>query len=509
MRAKKFEYTPFLFVTPPFLCGIIGGFLVDNWLFLLAVSSAFLIVSIGIACVFKRYELIASVAFFVVGSVLIKGDFANNKLIYEQKTQHIAQIESVPILKGRYWRSETTILLQKESDLWRETKNRIQLNIDTVFTPQIGHVITYQAKNYAFDSVYKSYYEKRGIFGKQYAYQVTALDTIENLGYQIASFRDRIAQRISAIDTSKSGATAIMNAVTVGVKSDLDYELKRDYRNTGLSHILAISGLHIGIIYAVLRVLLSYLGTSKRARIWRAVLQLLLLWSYAVLSGLSPSVLRAVIMFSLFSMGDVTFERKNSLNILLASAFIILAFDPMSVFDIGFQLSYLAMVGIVMLYHPISSMLRIRKTVLRWTWQMLVVTFTAQITTAPLVLYYFHQIGLIGFIANYFVWFTLPIIVGATLFFMITNLHFIGVVGVYSATAQNFIVETFARLNIGVVKIVSFPLWLLFVVYAVLFVAIFGVILLNNNRFALKNRRYAISVLRQNAWSHPTDRKPH
>lgn len=496
MRQRRFEYTPFLFVTPPFICGIICGYYSDNLWVASSIFFGLLMASLIIVRFYKRNEFVASILFAGIGFLLIKSNSSPNRLDYETNHQYISEIVEIPILKGRYWRANAVILAQKDSNVWTQKDNHAQLNIDTAQTLQIGDVITYKSKTYSFDSVYKNYYSNKEIFGKQYAYNIKILDRTLRFRYQIATIRDNISKRISDIDTSKNQATAIMQSVTVGDKIELSNDTKNVYKNAGASHLLAISGLHVGIIYAILNTILFGLRGSKRGRYTKFAIETSILWTFATLSGFSPSVMRAVIMFTLFSFGETSFERKNSLNILLASAFLILAFDPKAVFDISFQLSYLAMIGIITLYKPIVSLIKTRTKIGRWAWQMFVITTTAQITTIPVVLYYFKQFSLLGYFVNYIVWFTIPIIIVSTLIFILTNIHFIGIAGMYVADIQNIIIEYFSNFTFGIIKISTLNFWSIIIIYIVIFGLISLTVYSYNHKNHIQNKTLIKRILK-------------
>ena len=185
-------------------------------------------------------------------------------------------------------------------------------------------------------------------------------------------------------------------ALILGDKELLTSEIKTSFSRAGAMHVLAVSGLHVGIVLAFLIFVLERFPRvfSKRAAI---LISILFIWIYAGITGFSPSVLRATIMFSIIVFGDVFGKQSSHLNSLGFSAFLMIIWNPLVIYDIGFQLSYLAMVGIFLLYEPISKLFYIRNKLLRKVWNGTAVGIAAQITTVPLTIYYFHQFP------NYFV----------------------------------------------------------------------------------------------------------
>ena len=188
----------------------------------------------------------------------------------------------------------------------------------------------------------------------------------------------------------------VAKALILGDRSSLDAEITGKFGNTGAMHILAVSGLHVGIL---IQILTSFFGLFKR---WisknRAILiSLILVWIYALLTGFSASVVRSVVMFSLLVGSQLLEKNYNNYNVLAFSAVVILIWNPHFLFDIGFQLSYLAMLGIFMFYKPLSKLVYFKNKVLRLAYEGTMVGIAAQVMTVPLTLYYFHQFP------NYFI----------------------------------------------------------------------------------------------------------
>jgi competence protein ComEC len=194
--------------------------------------------------------------------------------------------------------------------------------------------------------------------------------------------------------------TGIAEALLIGYKEDLDKDLVQAYSNTGVVHIIAISGLHLGLIYVVLIWILNRIPLVKKGNLLKAVIVIACLWLFALLTGASASVLRSAVMFTCIVPGKL-FKRNTSIhNSLAASAFILLCYDPYFLWDVGFQLSYLALVGITTLQQPLFRLLFLKNKMATRIWEMLSVTIAAQITTFPVCLYYFHQFPNLFFISN-------------------------------------------------------------------------------------------------------------
>ncbi|MCO5260543.1 MAG: ComEC family competence protein [Crocinitomicaceae bacterium] len=191
----------------------------------------------------------------------------------------------------------------------------------------------------------------------------------------------------------------LIKAILLGDKSDLDSETKRVFTNTGTMHMLAVSGLHVGVIVVILDLIFKFLFFF-RARNVVSVLMLLLLWFYAFLTGFSASVVRAVVMFSVLILARFLHRDYQPINSLSIAAFIILLASPLTIFDIGFQLSFLAMLGIFTFYPLIEQLIVPPNSFLTTVWQGTAIGLAAQIFTVPASLYYFGQFPNYFFLSN-------------------------------------------------------------------------------------------------------------
>ncbi len=184
---------------------------------------------------------------------------------------------------------------------------------------------------------------------------------------------------------------AVISALLLGYREYLDEDLQREFAGAGAMHILCVSGLHVGIIYLVLKTLLSFLKRLPAGTYIQTALILVLIWLYASITGFSPSVLRASAMFSFVAVGQSLNRRTNIYNTLAASAMVLLAINPFIITRIGFQLSYLAVVSIVSIQPWLYKTLSPKNKLLDKAWSIMTVSVAAQVATGPLSLLYFHQ----------------------------------------------------------------------------------------------------------------------
>jgi competence protein ComEC len=198
-------------------------------------------------------------------------------------------------------------------------------------------------------------------------------------------------------DPVESGLT---EALLIGYKEDLDPQLQEQYTKTGVSHIIAVSGMHLGLIFYVLHAILSLVASRNTSRYMSFSIILPLLWIFAFVTGASASVMRSVWVFTLLLLGNLFRKRTGSINVLLASAFFLLVIHPSIIKDIGFQLSYAAVLSIL-IYEPlISKWVFTNNKALTYLWNMVSITLAAQILTTPIVLFHFKQFPLLFLITN-------------------------------------------------------------------------------------------------------------
>jgi len=212
---------------------------------------------------------------------------------------------------------------------------------------------------------------------------------------------------------------------------------------------------------------------------------------FAVLSGLTPSVVRAVLMFIMFQVAIIFRGNSDSLNVLLASALCILLCNTKLLFDIGFQLSYLAMVGIILFYGPITSIFKFRNSVLRRLYGLFAISFCAQLFTVPLVIYTFGQSSFSTFFIGYIVWFTMPVIIFSTLLYLIVQLEFLGNIAIWASRAQNAVIEKFSGFDELIYKNEIMSFWTVICIYVLLIVITIAILIV---RGRIENSRYKKTV---------------
>jgi competence protein ComEC len=208
--------------------------------------------------------------------------------------------------------------------------------------------------------------------------------------------------RFAYFDSWQAGEEelALLKAVCLGDRSALTEKMQNNYGAAGGMHLLAVSGLHVGLIWWVLQGATRWMVRRAKTEILRTVLVLSLLWFYASVTGFSSSVCRSVTMFSFLSAGRLSGQRTQSLNVILSSAFLLLLIQPSRLMELGFQLSYSAILGIVVFFPLFQGLFRIKNPILRWLWNAASVSFAAQLLAAPLVIYHFHYLPVYSILSS-------------------------------------------------------------------------------------------------------------
>ncbi|MCL9809325.1 ComEC/Rec2 family competence protein [Flavobacterium luminosum] len=249
---------------------------------------------------------------------------------------------------------------------------------------------------------YGHYLETKGIYAQIFteSSQIKVSNRIsKDIWYYTSQFRNTIVENL-AHSGFKKDELAIVLALILGQQQDISSEILKDYQFAGAIHILSVSGLHVGFIMLFVTLLLKPLPNTKTGNTTRIILILLSLWLFALIAGLSPSVVRSATMFSFLAIGNFINRATNPFHTIIASMFLILLFNPFFLFDIGFKLSYLAVFFILWLQPALSRIWHPKNSIIKYFWDIITVSFAAQIGTLPLSIYYFHQFPGLFFITN-------------------------------------------------------------------------------------------------------------
>lgn len=347
-----------------------------------------------------------------------------------------------------------------------------ELLINTRLSPPVNNGIPDE-----FD--YERYLKHKGVTGTAYVaaghWKVIGHDSSRTFRQVALDYRAKVVSLYRSLGFS-GNELAVLSALTVGDKEELSEDIVETYSVTGASHVLALSGLHIGFIYALF--LFVFTPLWKRWRYLKPFLLLfmiLFLWGFAFLTGLSSSVVRSVIMFSLLALASLQPEKPLTLNTLAATAFIMLLYNPVWLFDVGFQLSFSAVVAIIVLQPKLYALWIVKNRFLRYVWGLITVSVAAQLGTAPLVIFYFSRFSTHFLLTNLWV---IPmvslILYSAVLLLMLTPFPFLqqafsGVVEIL-VRAQNNVLHWIEQLPLASFDGIWVDVWevLLFYLFIVL-----------------------------------------
>ena len=348
--------------------------------------------------------LITFLLFFFIGvSSVYINDHRNYDSFYEHHLEEnstlILQIHSV-LKSGNYYhkyeakvlkvddkKTIGTILLNIKKD---STSISLEVDSQLLLKPILKELIP-PLNPHQFN--YKSYLAKQGIHQELFSEKSSFLElnskstTLFGLS---AKFRNQIQESLNKYNF-KSNELSVINALLLGKRQDISKELIKDYQRAGAVHILAVSGLHVGVILLILSFVFKPVEKIKYGKFLKTIIIVFLLWMFAFIAGLSASVVRAVTMFTFLAIG-MSFKRKNVVEFsFISSMFFLLLIKPMFLFDVGFQLSYLAVFGILWTQPKMYAIWKPRFKFVDFFWQLVTVSIAAQIGILPLSIYYFQQ----------------------------------------------------------------------------------------------------------------------
>lgn len=410
------------------ICLATGIFLFDtlwpenfSWPYWVAIWLLLVIVCGGVFW-FSRWRwrwlfgVMAGMAFFLWGGIsvvhqreTVQYDWDGEPAIYK------GIVESVPEVRGKTFRAEVRVDVQRLSNgNWKRIDRNILLSWmpDSLSKPlACGDSVCFYAKvSYPFSEKeltrfdYGDYLLRKSISGTALAYAGNWRCTGKPRSLSVSQLAKVCQQQV--VDVYRSwgldqDVQAVVSALTIGEKTDLTPELKAMYSAAGVSHVLALSGLHVGILSCILLWLFYPLTYLKHGRKILPFLVVCLLWFFAFISGLSSSVVRAVVMYSLYTFASFcSEERFSGMHSLVLAAFLMLIYNPFFLFDISFQLSFTAVFSILAFYPLFSRWLCIKNYVLRYVWNTLSLSVSAQLGTLPFILYYFGSFPTYFLLAN-------------------------------------------------------------------------------------------------------------
>ncbi|MGW9684093.1 ComEC/Rec2 family competence protein [Flagellimonas sp. 2504JD1-5] len=351
---------------------------------------------------------------------------------------------------------------------------------------------------------YKDFLRKQGVY-HQIQVQTDQLLPKENPSISLlgiaSNFREHIIANLKSQNFGKE-ELGVIQALLLGQRDDISESIYNNYKDAGAIHILAVSGLHVGILLLLFQFLLTPLERLPKGKTLKLLSVVVLLWTYAFIAGLSPSIVRAVTMFTFIAYAMHLNRPTNAFNIVALSMFFILLAKPLFLFQVGFQMSYAAVLAIVWIYPKLQQFWFPDNFLIRKTWQLLSVSMAAQLGVLPISLYYFHQFPALFFISNLLIIPFLGIILGMGILVILLSLvdflpYFL--VEIYNAIIKtmNSVISWVANREGFVIRDISFDSVQLFVGY----VAIISMVLLLSQPKRKNTLVFLTSVIVLQTWA--------
>ncbi len=358
------------------------------------------------------YGFIILLLFYFTGIFITALQANSLNTIKSNQNIFIAIVNNVPKEQNTFYSCELSVNAVCDNNIWYEQDFKLMayLEKDTIVRDlKAGQEIIFNAqlseikgqKN-PFDFDYKKYLKLKQVNESTYL----SGNKWMIIGKKEKGFRQKalnIRQKLIGLYEQagiEGDQLAVFSALTLGYKDKLDARVKQAYSGAGAMHVLAVSGLHVGIVLIVLKWLFAFFNFFKKREKLKYLLIIVCLWGYALLTGMSVSVFRSTLMFSFLLLGYLFNKNIKIYNSLAASALILLFINPMSLFDVGFQLSYTAVAGIVFFYPKINKLVYIPNKHLQKIWSLTAVSIAAQLSTFPITTYYFGQFSTYFWLSN-------------------------------------------------------------------------------------------------------------
>jgi competence protein ComEC len=417
MKNQIWHTIPLVRLFIPFVCGIgVSMFYSISFPVALLIFILLFVFSLAVKYLVKHYRLRWIFGFCISAAMFLAGvtlhTFQNDLRQPTHFSKHasnrflLVQIDEEPVPKSSSYKMVGKVLgLSDSSGANKYAVGKLLIYLgkdDSLRLPQYGNIIVVPCSSVneirgpqnPDEFNYKRYLAFRQIYFQAYI-KPNELVLLSQRGgnpimvwvYNVQHyFKDVLTRTIQS-----KNETAVAQALLYGFDDDIDAETVQAYSNTGTLHVLAVSGMHVGLIFMILAFFLSPLDKLKKGKILKQVIILIMLWVYSFICGLSPSILRATVMFSFIIVSNILGVRSSVYNTLAASAITLLCFDANMLANVGFQLSYLAVLGIVFFQPLIEEWYTAPNWFMRQVWSITAVSLAAQLITFPVGLLYFHQ----------------------------------------------------------------------------------------------------------------------
>lgn len=422
----KFTDYPSLRLLIPFVGGIllhnaIGDTQISISLLSLLFTLSLFVAMLLLICAKKTvslYGIALCISFFMLGILLSEYHYCKVRVEWPiERRIYSGLLKDYPIEKEKSYRLDLELI----DSVYGGTDVILYVPKDTIVaTLSPGMLLSFKGtvsppsnESIESDFDYVEYLYRKGISGTLWVssanWKIVPGETQHSLQIAAVKCRKQILDRYKEWGL-KDDVLAVVAAVTIGYKDELTDELRSVYSSSGASHVLAVSGLHIGILFAILSFLFPLYMNGIGTRWLKELIVIMLMWCYAFIIGLPYSITRALIMFSILAICRSIGRENSSLNGLAFAALVILVSNPNALFDVGFQLSFLAVLAILLFEPHIRQLYVPKNRVVEYIWSLVTVSIAAQLGTAPLVMLNFE---------NYSTYFLLTNIIVIPLMFVI------------------------------------------------------------------------------------------
>ncbi len=492
---------PLLRIFGSFLFGILLAFSLRNN-FQIHLLTKIILTGIGIAAYFFSHYFISYKNRMITGCLVIllmawMGYFSTSVFILTknippslahttQKVMFIGDVKESPVIKAKSVKVVVKIFHYQDS------VSRKQADFDMILylqknqraeTIRYGDRIIFYIRPQSIappknpeEFNYQRYLEIKNIHLQGYVKNDAWEKIDEKHGNPIMIFasglRYKLLQVLNKGNLGKD-ENAIISAILLGADDKLDPELAQQYASAGVSHILSVSGMHVGIIFMIVNYLLFFLSKSNKQKFIKTIILLVIIWLYACITGMSPSVMRATTMFTFVALGNIFERQANTYNSLLTSLFFLSCFNPLIIYEVGIQLSYSAVLGIVWLQKPVKDFYIAKTKAGNYVWEIIAVSLVAQLLTFPLSMFYFHQFPNYFLLANIAVISLTPFVVGTGILCLIVSFwhwgfEYLSIILNYMIKIMNYVVSFIEKMPFSTIKNISINGWQLFLLYVVI-----------------------------------------
>lgn len=394
--------------------------------------------------------------------------------ITSESQSFFATINDIPVISEKFIKLSVQINSIEANKKWHyaEGNTIIYVKNDSVLKPILGSNILVNSQ-FSFvnepknpnEFDYKTFLQNRNVFHTVYV-KPESLQVISetNNSFSITQLGTKIkAHLVSVLRNSglSQEAFSICSALLVGYDDEIESGVMQSFSHSGTLHILSVSGMHTGVLYAVLIFIFSIFDKHDRFKKTKFFFVMTFLILFVFITGLSPSVLRAALMLSLILCGKTFYKQGNSYNTLLLSAFLLLLFNPYLIKDVGFLLSYFAVFGIMYFYPILNKLYTFENKILQWLWTSVLISVAATLFTLPISLYFFHQFPIWFVFSNLIIIpISMLVMLGAFLVVLFYKIVFVNQILVYIVNASTAVMLWFAKLTdsptYGFIDFVSF-----------------------------------------------------